>query len=103
MKPLIKEMKMNIYYIYQTEVRGYDTYDSAVVIAKNERAARCMHPNPYYHFKDNKLYFTYKDGRVVEDNSDTWVNDPSKVNVQLIGAALPTESPRVVCASFNAG
>ena len=35
---------MNIYKIWADDWLGYDTYDSAIVVAENEEAARHIHP-----------------------------------------------------------
>lgn len=35
---------MNIYKIWVDEWLGYDTFDSAIVVASNEEAARHIHP-----------------------------------------------------------
>lgn len=35
---------MNLYLISQSQWTGYDTFDSAVVVAESEDAARDMHP-----------------------------------------------------------
>lgn len=95
---------MNIYLIWQNENNNYDTFDSAVVIAENEYEARCTHPNPEYKFIDNELYFICEDGTIKKENySYGWVDNPFKVEVELIGSASKGAKPRVVCTSFNAG
>ena len=78
---------MNIYLLEQDEVAGWDTYDSAVVTAENEEAARCQHPNGF---------------SVNDWESMTWARDPKNVKVTLLGTSNGTEE-RVICASFNAG
>ena len=80
---------MFLYLISQSEVRGYDTYDSAVVIAASEEEAR--HTN-----------FSFG-----------WCDDPEKVDVTYLGVADPDMVATMrayarvdsikVCASFNAG
>lgn len=80
---------MNIYCISQDEQTGYDTYDSAVVCAKDEDQARNMHPNDF--------------GEPLKDGSGTWAKEPASVSVRLIGKAAHTEKAGVICASFNAG
>lgn len=76
---------MNIYKISQV-YNGYDTYDSAVVIAETEEAARNTHPS-----KDDTDWFL-----------STW-NSPENITVELIGMAKSFSVAGVVCASFNAG
>ncbi len=83
--------KLKLYYISQTDVGGWDTYDSAVVAAFSATDAAKM--DPY-------------------DGSDItkaprlrhWTTDPAKVQVIKLGKAAKTlTEPRVICASFNAG
>lgn len=89
---------MNIYLISQSTNDDYDTYDSAVVIAKNEEQAQKTHPSGQIEF------FDYSEGKQTLKDWETRDWTESKyVDVQLIGKALDTEKPRVVCASFNAG
>lgn len=80
---------MNIYKIEQTQVSGWDTYDSAVVQAESVEAARNTHPS----------------GRGnLRSDSDTWTSDPAKVAVTFLGVASGTDTEaQVICASFNAG
>ena len=51
---------MKIYKISQSLLDGYDTYDSAVVVAENEDDARNIHPSKFVtHVKDGKWMWTY--------------------------------------------
>ncbi len=79
---------MKLWIIWQEENNGYDTYDSAVVAAENEEAARLTLPSEYGTWGDRH---------------PDWASTPDKVNVRLIGEALPEVVAGVVCASFNAG
>jgi hypothetical protein len=80
---------MNLYLISQIEVDGYDTYDSAVVVASSTAAAQNIHPDG----RSNGLGEAY-----------TWTKDPQKVSAKLIGAAADgLQEGAVICASFNAG
>jgi len=73
---------MNIYRLSQTVNNDYDTYDSAVVVAESEEAARETKP-PYA--------------------ADSWAQ-PADITVELIGIALPSYTEgTIICASFNAG
>jgi len=74
---------MKLWLISQDYNRGYDTYDSAVVVALDEDAARKTNPCPF-------------------GSTSTWC-DPRYVNVQYIGEAREGMPVEVVCASFNAG
>ena len=83
---------MNIYLISQEVNTGYDTYDSAVVVAKNEEDARTIHPGHH--------------GCEYENNNwNVWLKfeDRSEVKVEFIGVADKTLERGVVLASFNAG
>ncbi len=102
---------MNIYLISQDVVDGYDTFDSAVVVAKNKDDARTIHPCSYVtHVTNKKWMGTYassvKHGGEYEYIScREWVTleDISKVEVKLVGLADDTMPRGVILASFNAG
>jgi hypothetical protein len=84
--------QMKLFLISQTENQGYDTYDSAVVCAPDEDAARMMDPggiNGELANFDKKL--------------SSWCTSADNVTVELIGDAAPHVPVGVVCASFNAG
>ena len=82
-------MDMNIYLLKQDIVDGYETFDSAVVVAESEDDARTIHP------RSNGWVFRYGD----------WVEfkDIDKIKVTLIGVADPDQERGVILASFNAG
>jgi hypothetical protein len=83
---------MKLFLISQIKDNGYDTYDSAVVAAKNEDDAQKMLPGWY----DEGKFYPAKIG-------DSWVA-PEHVDVEYIGTAKPgTKAGTVICASFNAG
>lgn len=81
---------MKLWRISQTERDGYDTYDSAVVAAPDEEAARLTHPEGETGWKDGFRGYL-------------WCPKPQDVKVELIGEAAPGVEPGVICASFNAG
>ncbi len=74
-------MRLNL--ISQDTNNDYDTYDSAVVAAKNEEMAR-----------HTQVGFM--------PNCSTWVK-PDKVKAELIGTAIKGTEQGVICSSFNAG
>ena len=80
---------MNLYRIEQSVNNCYDTYDSAIVVAETEEAARLTHP----------------DGRNWDGKKDTYSAWCTKedVKVELIGVAADGIPSGVICASFNAG
>lgn len=81
---------MNLYKISQTENRGYDTYDSAVVCAKSHDEARKIQPGG-----DQRVNHWEPNG--------TWASKPENVSVEKLGLARASVKAGVVCASFNAG
>ena len=83
---------MNIYLIWQNENRGYDTYDSAVVVAEDEESAKLIHPS------------TYGENPWKDSCSSGWCYYPDDVKVELVGTYEGTKTePHVILASFNAG
>lgn len=82
---------MNLYLITQSQRQGYDTYDSAVVAALNEQAARVMGPATGEEVEDWKDIFS------------SWCDSPDKVTVEYLGKAVKGTKQGVICASFNAG
>jgi hypothetical protein len=77
---------VKLYLLEQTVVDGYDTFDSCVVVAESEQSAKLMHPA----------------GDSIGEDSYTWPNNPADVKATYLGLA-EDPTPRVVCASFNAG
>lgn len=89
---------MNIYKIYQTANGDYDTFDSAVVVAENEQAARSLYPGYCCSPQAGVPHIPLQ--RAESD----WVNDPNLVSVELIGVADASfQEETVILASFNAG
>lgn len=80
---------MNLYYLSQNDETGYDTYDSCVVAAESEEAARLIRPDG----GDNwESMF-----------GSSWARYPNLVKVELIGVAVEGIKSGVIIASFNAG
>lgn len=77
---------MKLYLISQTENDGYDTYDSAVVAAETEEAARQISPSGEFGAQFG-----------------SWCKTPAAVTVKCIGDAVDGTEAGVVLASFNAG
>lgn len=84
---------MNLYLISQTSNNDYDTYDSAVVCAESEDAARTMHPSG-----DDSAWERHRGVSWA-----TWCQDPKDVSVRRIGRPAAGVKRGVVLASFNAG
>jgi hypothetical protein len=87
---------MKLWKIWQDVNTGYDTFDSAVVIADDAEKARLIHPNGSSWDGDAYRWWS---GIRSEDMS--WCH-PSDVKVLLIGETSIAK-PGVVVSSFNAG
>ena len=96
---------MKLYLLSQDENSGYDTYDSCVVAAIDEGAARRISPFEYYTWSDDhgSWCFTYVDGSLTEEYHPSWANDLDAIKVKYIGEASQDMKAGVVCASYNAG
>ena len=90
---------LNLYLLTQGSRKGYDTYDSAVVAAPEEDAARMIHPNgrKIWHSSGWRLPDCPHPG-----DTDNWP-PPSKVRVTYLGPADKSVVGGVICASYNAG
>lgn len=106
---------MKLYLIQQDVNLGYDTYDSAVVIATSEEEARRIHPREYYTFVNgvwNEWEWTDEEMTEMIINPcdpdlfwgayGEWTT-PENVTVTCIGTATQGQVGDVVCSSFNAG
>lgn len=88
---------MNLYLISQTDVGEYDTFDSAVVVARNHKDAKNIHPY-------DSIFPEGLDDELGNWGSSVWTNDPNNVHVLFIGVASKSlKEGTVVCTSFNAG
>ena len=96
---------MNIYKIEQKEVRGYDTYDSAVVCCDCEDQARDMNPRRQWDMSLKPPGYVSEriDWRLQEEGYTEWATKRENVKVTLLGKAEPGTPFGVICASFNAG
>jgi len=83
----------NLYVIRQNVNNDWDTYDSAVVVAKTEEEARTIHPD------GNRWIDGKWEGW---SSTNTWCN-PEEVEAELIGTTTTAASGTVVVSSFNAG
>ena len=91
---------MNIYRLSQSKNTGYDTWDSCVVIAKDEEEARMTHP--YYRYFTDDPNDEYNNWNGIDRSYGGWC-DAKYVSVELIGTAADGMERQVVCSSFNAG
>lgn len=84
---------MKLFTIYQKSNTGYDTFDSAVVVANSAEEAQKIHPCGGS--SDFSMY-------------DTWVARPSLVKVMYLGEVVGEPDSdiypgAIICASYNAG
>lgn len=93
-----------LWLLEQDEVNDYDSYDSCVVVAPDADAARRVSPSHYHEWSDleGSWMFAYHDGRREKRRRDDWASHVDNVKATLLGVA-DDPTPRVVCASFNAG
>lgn len=97
---------MKLYLLEQDVNDGYDTYDSCVVAAKDETAARNTYPSQFVtHIKDGRWMGTYSKGGEYEFSACDWVeySNIDAIKVTLIGNAIRGTKAGVICASYNAG
>ena len=80
-----------LYLISEVGHGGYDTYDSAVVVASTAAKAKLIHPDG--------------DGRALDgDDWPSWPRNVEDITATRIGTAGPKlKAGEVVCASYNAG
>ena len=97
----MKRDKMKLFRLHQNINTGYDTYDSAVVVANSAEEAQKIHPNGVSgDFSLFELHHKY--------HHDSWVSRPDLVTVTYLGDVVG-EPDRdiypgaIICASFNAG
>lgn len=79
---------MNIYKLTQEVITGYNTYDSAIVVASSEEKAKRIHPSGFS-----------------DSYSSSWPNC-EHVTATLIGklnSKADYEEGDIICSSFNAG
>jgi hypothetical protein len=84
---------MKLFRLHQNINTGYDTYDSAVVVADSAEEAQKIHPNGGS--GDFSLY-------------DSWVSRPDLVTLTYLGDVVGEPDDdiypgAIICASFNAG
>lgn len=89
---------MKLWKISQEVNTDYDTFDSAIVAAETEEAARNTHPSEYV----PENWPTGPFDTLGYDTLSSWAI-PAKVKVKYIGEAAPDIPAGVVLSSFNAG
>ena len=96
---------MKLFKISQNVNNGYDTYDEAIVCAKDKNEAQHSCVCGFHKFHHNKLWFQYADGTEREEERGCcrgWAKFED-VKVEYIGEAKKGLKKGVICASYNAG
>jgi hypothetical protein len=98
---------LKLFYMTQDQERGYDTYDSCIVVAETPEEAIRINPSPSLVWIDDEQGwgFKYADGRLEPEYCTSWANNIDRITVFEIGILTEPNytSGTVVCASFNAG
>jgi len=96
---------MNIYKLSQNDNNDYDTYDSMVVIAKDEEHARKMNPHSdNLSTNEHPIFdFSEKNESLKHWPIWCWSKGPDTVQVKLIGKTIGRSESRIVLVSYNAG
>jgi hypothetical protein len=101
---------VKLWLLTQTTNKGFDTYDSCVVAASTEEAARLQHPwGNALEWRETRAAWCYTRDQDWYDEGDEpshaggWAYAPDQVQVTHVGDAAPGVTAGVVCASFNAG
>ena len=100
---------LNLYLISQNVNDDYDTFDSAVVAARDEEDARSIHPISSWLGMGHMPTVTQTAKEAEEEkekhgynNDDTWTTREN-VEVKFLGIGSPGVKRGVICASYNAG
>ena len=102
---------MKIFLLKQTINNTWDTYDSCVVVAENQDAAKRCHPCHHStYLVDEKGYFyqpnDYEEGKRHYNTFNahgTWVANIKDISAEYLGEAREGHPGGVICSSFNAG
>jgi len=100
---------LNLYLISQTVNNDYETFDRAVVAARDEEDAKSIHPlSSWLDMSDIPTVTpTAREAKEEREkkgynSDDTWTIREN-VKVRFIGIVSPDVERGVICASFNAG
>jgi hypothetical protein len=91
--------------LLQDENTNYDTYDSCVVAAETEVAAKLITPSnvgaSHVKYDDVRRLWVDEDGEPYAYSG--WATSPDNVTAECVGVAIDQPAGTVVCASYNAG
>lgn len=86
---------MNLYLITRNDDGDYDQYDSAVVAAPDEKAAKDLIERDSTYWTNH--IWTRKGGAYIKEHTEL------DITIKLIGTAIDEMQYGIVVASFNAG
>lgn len=93
-----------LYLVTDPDFGGYDTYDSMVVSAPTEIAAREIHPSTFVtHVTNGKWMGTYPEGRAYSHGNWDWIPHSEVHSLTVVEIGTTDRPTGVVLASFNAG
>ena len=88
-----------IYKVLRKDNWNYDQYDSAIVVADNEKQAMLIPPD--YDSEIAESYMSSNDYIAECGIPDYW--NPDNLNIELIGMTNKYNKPITLLASFNMG
>lgn len=87
-------MRLKLYLLTQNDNNGYDTYDSCIVCAKDEKEAKTISP-------EGGIFVETTGKRVSLRTS--WALRSSSITCEEIGTANENQKKGVILSSFNEG
>jgi hypothetical protein len=97
---------LKLFLLSQNAVRGYDTYDSMVVVAENAEVAKRISPTDSHKWSDENNCWTFllaNDPSGIKRHRSDWANRLEDIKVEELGDANENQKAGIICASFNAG
>jgi hypothetical protein len=87
-------MRLKLYLLTQNDNNGYDTYDSCVVCAKDEKEAKTISPEGGIFVETAGKKSSWR---------TAWALRASSITCEEIGTANSDQKKGVILSSFNAG
>lgn len=92
------ELKLYLIERIDGRERLYDEYESAVVAAPSEEAAKIIHPGGGIWDTKNCKWVLFPDSRGMLP--EEWVDSPSLAKATLVGIALPGTKPLAIIHTY---
>lgn len=87
-------MRLKLYLLTQNDNNGYDTYDSCIVCAKDEKEAKTISPEGGIFVETSGKRGSWR---------TSWALRSSSITCEEIGTANGDQKKGVILSSFNAG